>query len=65
MNEIKSGMTSTEDLEPSVLKETSATALVDGNNLIGIYLTACTINCSYDHINLWIWNNFALYRIFV
>ncbi|CAG2213782.1 unnamed protein product [Mytilus edulis] len=38
MNEIKSGMTSTEDLEPSVLKETSATALVDGNNLIGPYV---------------------------
>lgn len=36
MNEVKSGMTSKEDIEPTIVKETEATALVDGNNVIGM-----------------------------
>ena len=36
INEVKSGMTSTgQGVEPTVVKETVATALVDGNNLLG------------------------------
>ncbi|XP_060073877.1 uncharacterized oxidoreductase YjmC-like [Ylistrum balloti] len=36
VNEVKAGMTSTgQDNEPTVVKETIATALVDGNNVLG------------------------------
>lgn len=40
MNEVKSGMTSKEDVEPTIVKETEATALVEGNNVIGMIYVA-------------------------
>ena len=39
MNEVKTGMTTTEEKEPTVVKESASTALVDGNNLIGMATT--------------------------
>lgn len=38
MNEVKTGMTSHEDIEPVIVKESAGTALVEGNNLIGPYV---------------------------
>jgi hypothetical protein len=35
MSEVKTGMTSCEDKEPTIVKESAGTALVEGNNLIG------------------------------
>lgn len=35
MDEIRSGVVSVEDKEPTVIKESIGTALVDGNSLIG------------------------------
>ena len=38
MSEVKTGMTSCEDKEPTIVKESAGTALVEGNNLIGPYV---------------------------
>ncbi|CAG2186638.1 Malate dehydrogenase [Mytilus edulis] len=38
MDEIRSGVVSVEDKEPTVIKESIGTALVDGNSLIGAYV---------------------------
>lgn len=38
MDEIRSGAVSVEDKEPTVIKESIGTALVDGHNLIGKFL---------------------------
>lgn len=38
MDEIRSGAVSVEDKEPTVIKESIGTALVDGHSLIGKFL---------------------------